>query len=67
MATHPNILAWEILWTEGSGRLQSIVLQKVGHDSATKPPPPIYILQTLYLLFTPCAKQQVLISYLFYT
>ena len=43
MATHPNILAWEILWTEESGRLQSIVLQKVGHDSATKPPPPTMI------------------------
>ena len=24
MATHSNILAWRIPWTEGSGRLQSI-------------------------------------------
>ena len=66
MATHSNILAWEILWTEESGRLQSMVLQKVGHDLATKPLPLIYILQMLYLLFSPCAKQQTLISYLFY-
>ena len=24
MATHPSILAWEIPWTEESGRLQSM-------------------------------------------
>jgi len=29
MATHSSILAWEILWTGESGRLQSI---RVGHD-----------------------------------
>ena len=28
MATHSNILAWRILWTEESGRLQSMGLQK---------------------------------------
>ena len=32
MATHSSILAWKILWTEEPGRLQSMVLQKVGHD-----------------------------------
>ena len=53
MATHSSILAWEILWTEESGGLQSMVLKKVGHDLATKPSPPIYILQMLYLLFFP--------------
>ena len=26
--THPSILAWEIPWTEESGRLQSMGLQK---------------------------------------
>ena len=30
MATHFNILAWEIPWTEESGRLQSMELQRVG-------------------------------------
>ena len=35
MATHSNILAWKIPWTEESGRLQSTGLQRVGHDSAT--------------------------------
>ena len=28
MATHSNILAWEILWTEEPGRLQSMGSQK---------------------------------------
>ena len=32
MATHSSILAWEIPWTEESGRLQSMALQRVGHD-----------------------------------
>ena len=38
MATHSSILAWEILWTEKPGRLQSLGLQRVGHNLATKPP-----------------------------
>ena len=32
MATHPNILAWRIPWTEEPGRLQSMGSQRVGHD-----------------------------------
>ena len=32
MATHSSILAWEIPWTEESGGLQSMMLQRVGHD-----------------------------------
>jgi len=32
MATHSSILAWEILWTEEPGRLQSTELQRVRHD-----------------------------------
>ena len=32
MATHSSILAWEIPWTEEPGRLQSMSLQRVGHD-----------------------------------
>ena len=31
------ILAWSIPWTEEHGRLQSMGLQRVGHDLATKP------------------------------
>ena len=36
MATHSNILAWRILWTEEPGRLLSIGLQRVGHFLVTK-------------------------------
>ena len=32
MATHSSILAWRIPWTEETGGLQSIDLQRVGHD-----------------------------------
>ena len=32
MATHSSILAWRIPWTEKSAGLQSIRLQRVGHD-----------------------------------
>ena len=32
MATHSSILAWRIPWTEEPGRLQSMMLQRVGHD-----------------------------------
>ena len=32
VATHFRILAWEIPWTEEPDRLQSMGLQRVGHD-----------------------------------
>ena len=32
MATHSNILAWRIAWTEEPGELQSMGSQRVGHD-----------------------------------
>ena len=35
MATHLNILAWRIPWTEEPGGLQSIGSQNVRHDGAT--------------------------------
>ena len=31
MATHSNILAWRIPWTEEPGRLQSMGSQRAGH------------------------------------
>ena len=31
-ATHSSILVWKIPWTEEPGRLQSMGLQRVGHD-----------------------------------
>ena len=32
MAAHSSILAWRTPWTEEPGRLQSMGLQRVGHD-----------------------------------
>ena len=32
IATHSSVLAWRIPWTEEPGGLQSMVLQRVGHD-----------------------------------
>ena len=32
MATHSNILAWRIPWTEEPGRLHSIASQRVRHN-----------------------------------
>ena len=33
-ATHSNILAWGIPWTQEPGGLQTLDLQKVGHDGS---------------------------------
>ena len=35
MATHSNILAWRITWTEKPGELLSMRSQRVGNDRAT--------------------------------
>ena len=35
MVTHSSILDWRIPWTEEPGGLQSMGLQRVGHDRAT--------------------------------
>ena len=32
MAVHSSTTAWKIPWTEEPGRLQSVGLQRVGHD-----------------------------------
>ena len=36
MATHSSILVWEIQWIEKSSQLQSMGLERVGHNLATK-------------------------------
>ena len=35
MAIHSSTVAWKIPWTEEPGRLQSMGLQRVGHNWAT--------------------------------
>ena len=32
MATYSSVLAWEILWTEEPGGLQSMGSERAGHD-----------------------------------
>ena len=32
IATHSSVLAWRIPWTEEPGRLQFMVLHRLGHD-----------------------------------
>ena len=36
MATDSSILAWRVPWTEEPGGLQSVGLQRVGHDLVPK-------------------------------
>ena len=36
MATHSCVLAWEILWREETGGLQSRASQRVGQDLASE-------------------------------
>ena len=36
MAIHSSILAWRIPWTEEPGGLQSVGLQRAGHDLASE-------------------------------
>ena len=36
MAIHSSNLAWEISWAEEPGGLQSMGLQRAGHDGASK-------------------------------
>ena len=35
MAIHSSTIAWKIPWTEEPGRLQSLGLQRFGHDCVT--------------------------------
>ena len=59
MATHSNILAWRIPWTDEPGRLQSRGLQRVGYNLANKPPPPC-IYSPYFSLFWGCVSRHTL-------
>ena len=43
MTIHSSLLAWEISWRKKPGELQSMILQKVGLNLGSKPPPPSFI------------------------
>ena len=51
MATHSRILIWEIPWTEESGGLQSMGLQRIRQDLTSKPPPPIWDCWEVFFFF----------------
>ena len=51
MATHSSILAWEVSWTGEPGGLQSMGLQRAGHNIATKPQPQQWPLGLFFLFF----------------
>jgi len=53
MATPSSILAWENLWTEEPGGLQSMGSQRVRQDLATKQQKLILSSVCLYSLFSP--------------
>ena len=49
MTIHSSILAWEILWRKEPGELQSMVSQRVSHDSVTEHQQCVMICQVLLL------------------
>ena len=46
MAIHSRTLAWKIPWTEEPDRLQSMGLQRVGHDFASLHSPSLFLGET---------------------
>ena len=65
MATHSNILAWEISWTEKPGGLQSMGSQK--ESDMTKPQTIFFFLTSssvgnLRILCTRCKKMLNIVS-----
>ena len=50
-STHSRILAWKISWTEEPDRLQSMELQRVGHDWAHKHITSSHIITWIYNKF----------------
>ena len=60
MATHSSILAWRIPWTEEPSGLQSMGLQRVGHDWATSLSLFTLTFHTLYsrIIEIPCSPMQ---------
>ena len=59
MATLSNILAWEIPWMEEPGSLQSMGLQRVGYNLATK-----WASLIAQLIKNPSAMKETLVRFL---
>ena len=65
MAIHSSTIAWKIPWTEEPGRLQSMGLQRVGHDWATSPSP-LHIFKQYAVLICLCLNFIKIVSYYTY-
>ena len=50
MATHSSIFAWRIPWAEEPGRLQSMRLQRVGHDLQTAQQQIVPFAEIIYIM-----------------
>ena len=60
MATHSSTLVWKIPWMEEPGRLQSMGLQRVGHDWVTS----LYsLLAKLWCVFQPPKLVLIILSF----
>ena len=72
MATHPSILAWRIPWTEELNGLQSMGLQRIGHNQSQSnwvhmhvPVVVIHSLSRIWLFVTPwTAARQTSLSFI---
>ena len=64
MATHSRILAWEIPWIEEPGGLQSIELQTVRHNLATKQQQHTFFCLKMY--FSVCFVRLLYYTFLFF-
>ena len=56
MATHFNVLAWKIPWTEEPGRVQSVGLQRVRHNLVPKQQQPSSLGKVITPPRFPCDK-----------
>ena len=57
--THSSILAWRISWTEEPGGLQSMMLQRVGYNLATKTITVRSILEIGFHCFERCSYSEL--------
>ena len=61
MATHSNILAWRIPWTEEPGKLQSVGSQRAIHDRTTKHSTYIHIYIYVNICLSVCLSLSIYI------
>ena len=62
MAAHSSMLAWKIPWSEEPGGLQSMGLQRAGHDWVTKHSPhnnPVYYLHSSWVCYADQSPRKV--------